>query len=187
MKKNIYIKSKFIPPQKIFWMNSQDKCGFTLVELLLYLGLSSVLIIVISGFLSMLLQARIKNQAIGEVEQQGLQVMQIMTQAIRNASAINFPTQGVSTSSLSLDTSVSTTTPMSFNLSSGGIRITEGTGGAVALTNSRIVASNLIFSNLSYPTTHGIIRIQFTLTYKNPSNISEFNFQKTFITSGTLR
>lgn len=170
MKKNIHLKS-----------------GFTLIELLLYLGLSSVLIIVISGFLSMLLQARVKNQAIGEVEQQGLHVMQLITQTMRNASAINSPALGTTDSSLSLDTSIATSTPTIFDLSGGVIRITEGGGEAITLTNSRITASDLVFQNLSRPTTQGTIRVQFMLTYKNPSNVSEFDFQKTFITSGTLR
>jgi len=187
MRKNIYSQSGFTPPPKFFGVSSQSERGFTLVELLLYLGLSSVLIIAISIFLSMLLQARIKNQAIGEVEQQGLQVMQIMTQTIRNASSTNSPTQGASTSSLSLNTTVPANNPTVFDLSSGVIRITEGGGTAEALTNSRIVASGLIFQNLSRLDTPGIIRVQFTLTYKNPNNVSEYNFQKTFIASGTLR
>ena len=60
--------------------------GFTLVELLLYVGISSAILLASSLFLATLLESRIKNQTIAEVEQQGLAVMQIITQDIRNAS-----------------------------------------------------------------------------------------------------
>lgn len=187
MKKNIYSQSEFTPTPRLFGVSSQGERGFTLIELLLYLGLSAVLILAASVFLSMLLQSRVKNQAIGEIEQQGLQVVQIMTQTIRNANTINSPAQGVSAASLSLNTAIPANNPTVFDLSSGVIYITEGVGAPIALTNSRITASNLIFQNLSRPATRGIVRVQFTLTYKNPNNVGEYDVQKTFITSGTLR
>jgi len=167
--------------------NIHSQSGFTLVELLLYVGLSAVLIVAVSIFLSMLLGSRIKNQAIGEVEQQGLQVVQIITQTIRNADFINSPGIGTNASSLSLNTIVSGNNPTIFDLSGGVIRITEGAAVTVSLTNSRITASNLTFQNLSRPSTSGTIRIQFTLSYKNPNNVNEYDFQKTFVASGTLR
>src|SRR3989344_8594659 len=82
----------------------ETKNGFTLVELLLYVAISSVILLVTSLFLSVLLESRIKSQVIAEVEQQGAQVMQIMTQSIRNAETINSPAQGVSGASLSINT-----------------------------------------------------------------------------------
>ncbi|MEW6617313.1 MAG: prepilin-type N-terminal cleavage/methylation domain-containing protein [Patescibacteria group bacterium] len=178
---------KNINPKKFFSTNSKNNRGFTLVELLLYVGLSAVLVVAVSVFLSMLLGSRIKNQAIGEVEQQGLQVMQIITQTIRNADLINSPSIGTNAPSLSLNTTVPSNNPTIFDLSGGAIRLTEGAGAAVSLTNSRITASNLTFQNLSRPSTPGTLRIQFTLSYKNPNNVNEYDFQKTFIASGTLR
>ena len=54
--------------------------GFTLIELLLYITISSVMLLAISVFLSALLQSKVKNQTIAEVEGQGIQVMQMITQ-----------------------------------------------------------------------------------------------------------
>src|SRR4030042_2610598 len=107
--------------------------GFTLVELLLYVSIIGAVILSMAGFLSLLMQSRVKNQTISEVEQQGVQVMQIITQTSRNAASLNSPTQGQTASSLSLDATV-------FDLSSGTIRITEG-GSPISLTNSRVTAS----------------------------------------------
>ena len=167
--------------------NLQANQGFTLIELLLYVAISSVILLVISLFLQTLLESRIKNQTIAEVEQQGLQVMQIITQAARNAEAITSPALGASASTLSLDVITGTNDPTMFDVSSGIMRITEGAGSAVSLTNSRITASSLSFSNLSRASTPGTVRIQFTLTHVNPEGRNEYNFAKTFTSSATLR
>lgn len=165
------------------------KChkGFTLIEFLLYIGVTSIILLSISFFLSMLLQSRIKNQTIAEVEQQGLQVMQIITQAARNADSVDEPAMGISSNELELVMTTPAVNPTIFNLDVGVIRITEGAGSAIVLTNSRIVASALTFQNLSRTSTPGTIRIQFTLTHVNPEGKNEYSFTKTFIGSATLR
>ena len=123
--------------------------GFTLIELLLYVSISASLLLATSIFLSMLLQSRIKNQTVAEVDQQGIQVLQTVTQATRNAEVLTSPAQGASASSLVVDVIPGAADPTVFDLSGGVIRITEGAGAAVGLTNSRITASALSFQNLS--------------------------------------
>lgn len=159
---------------------SHNQNGFTLVELLLYISIVGAIVLSIAGFLSLLMQSRVKNQTIAEVEQQGVQVMQIITQTGRNAAAINSPSTGSSASSLSVDTTV-------FDLSGDAIRIIEGAGSPITLTNSRVAASSLTFINLSRTGTPGIIKIQFTLTHVNSEGRQEYNFNKTFYGSATLR
>ena len=136
--------------------------GFTLIELLLYVSIIGAMILSISGFLSLLMQSLVKNQTISEVEQQGVQVMQIITQTGRNATDINFTT--------------------AFDLSAGTIR-----QNSIALTNSRVVASSLTFTNLSRTGTPGAMRIQFTLAHVNPSGRNEYDYSKTFYATSTLR
>lgn len=161
--------------------------GFTLIELLLYVAISGVILLVISLFLQTLLESRIKNQTIAEVEQQGLQVMQLITQTIRNADTINSPAIGASAATLSINTYTAGNNPTVFDLSSGVIRIKEGVGSAIALTNARITASALNFQNLSRVSTPGTIRISFTITHSNPAGRNEYNFSKTFYGSASLR
>lgn len=165
----------------------QANRGFTLIELLLYVSIVGVLVLALSAFLFVLLEARVKNQTIAEVEQQGVAAMQIITQTARNTEAITAPIVGASGSSLTLDVITVASDPTVFDLSSGALRITEGAGSAVALTNSRIVASALTFQNLSRASTPGTVRIQFTLTAANPSGRQEYTFAKTFTSSATLR
>ncbi len=165
----------------------QTNSGLTLIELLLYVAISSVLLLVISFFLFTLLQSRIKNQTIAEVEQQGLQVVQVITQTARNATGINTPGDGTSGSSLSLGVIAGVNDPSVFDSSGGVIRIKEGAGSAVALTNSRVSVSSLTFQNLSRNNTLGTIRVQFTLTHINSAGRNEYSFSKTFTGSATLR
>lgn len=161
--------------------------GFIFVELLLYVSILGVMILSVSAFLPLFMESRVKNQTISEVEQQGVQVMQAATQTVRNATTINTPTQGLSSASLSVNVADSAKNPTMFDLSSGVIRMKEGGGSPVSLTNSRVVVSNLSFQNLSGTDTPGTVRVQFTITHVNPEGRQEYNFSKTFYGSATLR
>lgn len=161
--------------------------GFTLLELLLYVAISSILLTTISLFLSTLLQSRIKNQTISEVDGQGMVAMELMAQIIRNADTVSAPAAGATGSSLTLTTTVPAQSPTVFDLAAGALRITEGATPAIPLTNSRITVSSLSFQNLSRAGTPGTIRIQFTISAVNNSGRNEYAYQKTFTASATLR
>jgi len=161
--------------------------GFTLIELLLYVGISASILLVSSLFIQTLLESRVKNQTIAEVEQQGLQVAHVITQTIRNAENITTPSIGTSSSTLRLDVASVSDDPTIFDVSGGVIRITEGAGAPVVLTNTRVTASSLSFGNFSRTSTPGIVRISFTLEHVNPSGRQEYAFSKTFYASASLR
>ncbi len=76
--------------------------GFTLIEILLYIGIAAVMATAVSFFMHLILQSRIENQAAAEVEQQGIQIMQVITQTVRNSSSIGSPLPGAGAASLSL-------------------------------------------------------------------------------------
>lgn len=161
--------------------------GFSLLELLLYVGIAASMLLATSLFLSMLLESRVKNQGVSEVEQQGLQAMQLITQTIRNADAINSPVPAASAAALSLNTIATGLNPTVFDVSGGVIRITEGVGVPIALTNTHVMASAMNIQNLSLASTPGSVRVSFTLTFVNPSNRQEYAYAKTFYGSASLR
>lgn len=161
--------------------------GFTLIELLLYVSIVGAMILSVSAFLPLFMQSRVKNQTISEVEQQGVQVMQVVTQITRNATAINTPAQGLSAASLSVNVVDSAKSPTVFDLSNGVIRIKEGSGSLVSLTNSGIIVSGLSIQNLSRTGTKGVVRIQFTITHINPEGRQEYNFSKIFYETASRR
>jgi Tfp pilus assembly protein PilW len=161
--------------------------GFTLIELLLYIALSSILLGVISSLLIGLVQLRNKNQAIAEVEQQGLMAASAIGQAIRNATAINSPTPNASATSLSINTPAPSLSPTLFDLNAGALRVKEGLAAAVPLTSSRVMVTGLSFQNTAPPNTPGSVRFQYTVGSANTGNRNDFRFSKTFSGSASLR
>ncbi|MFQ5492588.1 MAG: type II secretion system protein J [Candidatus Dojkabacteria bacterium] len=161
--------------------------AFTLVEIILYVGLVSMLLVVVAGFLTSVLQSRERSETVSEVDSQGVKVMQDIIQTVRNAQAINSPTQGNSAATLSLDVVDGGADPTVYDLSGGALTITEGGGAVVDLTSGRVTASGLVFENLTRPGTDGIVRIEFTLTHVNPEGRFEYDYAQIFYGSANLK
>jgi type II secretory pathway pseudopilin PulG len=168
-------------------MKNKSKKGFTVLELILYVGISGIMLFIVSLFLATVLESRVKNQTVSEVNQAALVVTQIITQIIRNAVDINFPLAGTNATSASIGVFETNQNPTIIDEASGTIRITEGENPPVPLINSRVLVSNLLFQNLSRPNASSVIRIQFTLTHINPEGRNEYDYAETFYSSAGLR
>lgn len=168
-------------------MKRKRLSGFTLIELILYVGASAALILIISIMLSIITSARVKNQTILEVEQQGAFIVQRIAQTIRNADAITTPAPGESAATLNLAMPNAPENPTIFDTADGAVRIQEGASPSVALTSPRVVATSLVFENLSRTATPGTIRITLTLEHVNPYNRNEYQYAKTFVAGATVR
>lgn len=167
--------------------HSSSHSGFTILELLLYVGISSTVLLAVSLFLSTTLSSRVKNAAVSEVEGQGAFVVNVITQSVRNATGITAPNLGASGPSLSMATASGSTSPTVFSVSSGSILMTEGVGTAIPITNSHVTVSNFVVTNLSRSGTPGNVRITFTLTFNNPSGRSEYDVVRTFTVSASRK
>lgn len=166
----------------------KEEKGFTLIELLLYISITILILFSIVFFLSLMQDAKIKNQTIEEVDQQGMQALENMTQALRNASTINFPIVGSSSAiSFSVETQDPTKNPTVYDISDGVIRIKEGVGSPIQLTSSNITVSDAVFENITRPGTTGMMRIKFVLTYVSNSERNPYKYTKTFYSSISLR
>lgn len=161
--------------------------GFTLIELLLYISIAAIIVFTTASLLRFTLESRVKNQTIAEVEQEGTQVMQLITQTIRNGTAINTPIIGNSAVSLSVNVVTGAISPTVFDLSSGTVRIKEGTGATTNLTSSKVTVTSLNFQNLSRASTPNTVRISFTVTYINNSGRNEYSYSQKFYGSADLR
>lgn len=162
--------------------------GFTLVEMVLYVSLCSIFLLTLSTLLTFLLETRVRSQAIAEVNQQGFQVMNMITQTVRNGRSVEVPSIGTSSTTLSVTTPVPVQSPTVFDVSSGTVRIKEGSGNPVALTNSRVNVTELQFQNVSsIASTEKSIKVLFTIQHINLGGRSEYTFTKSFTGSATLR
>jgi hypothetical protein len=70
---------------------------------------------------------------------------------------------------------------------SGNIYVKEGAGAYVALNNSKVVVSNLSFTNLASSGAPGTVQVQFTLSRVNNNNRYEYDYSKTFTATATIR
>ncbi len=157
--------------------------AISLVETIVYVAIFSIIIIGLAQFSTTLSSTRLNMQGVLEVNDQGSQAIKLITQTLRNGSSINSPTIGNSGSSLSLVTNVPATSPTVFSLSSGVLYMAEGVGSPVALTNNKVIVSNLIFSNFSRASTPNIIRVSFTISSVSTRDPYSVNFDG----SGALR
>lgn len=171
----------------IIFEKRKERKGFTLVEVLLYVAVAGSIVFSITMLFLTTLDSRVHNRTIAEVEQEGIQVMQNITQTIRNSSSINSPSQATSAAAISLAESDSNKNPTVFDVSGNAIRVKRGTGSVTNLTSSKIIVSGLNFSNLTRTGTNGTIRIQFTLTHINPGNKEPYDYSKTFYGSASIR
>ena len=161
--------------------------GFTLIELLLYVVVASSVLFLSTFFISTLLESRVKNQTIAEVEQQGFHIMQIITSTIQNAEDITSPSAGNTSTSLTLDVIETSDDPTVFDLDGGILRITEGSNDPIDLTNTNVTVSNLSFENNSRSDTPGVVNVSFTVERVNATGRYEYDFVKTFYAGASLR
>ena len=161
--------------------------GFTLIELLLYVSVVGSLLLTAIGFFATISGDRIKNQSISEVNQQASVVMGYLARTIRGASSITSPTAGATATGLTLTVPTASLSPTVFNLSSGIMRVTEGSGSSVALNGGQVTISNVTIKNLTRSGTKGTVQVSFLATHVNTSGRNEYDYQKTFVTSVSIR
>jgi len=161
-----------------------NRRGFTLIELLLYTVIAAGLLLAITAMIALLTQSRVKNQTINMVEQQGAQILQLLSQEIRNSVVVISPTNESGGTTLQLqDFSGQNIT---FDISSNTLRETK-LGQTVTLSSNSLLVSDLQFLNLTPDNTHNSIKINFTLSYNNIAGRTEYNYSQTFYGTATLR
>lgn len=165
----------------------KENKGFTLVELLVYVGILAIVITSVVSIMFFVISSREKAKTINEVESQGALVMQFITQTIRNAESVNSPDVGINDSTISLSVSDTQDNPTIFDINNGVIRVKKGTADEVDLTSSRVTASNLDFYNVSRTDTENIIKIEFQLDYNSQGSAFQFEYSKIFYGSASLR
>ncbi len=157
------------------------------MELILYVFVSSTLLLAIVFSVFLVLESRTRQQTVAEVDQQGLQIMQLITQTIRNAESVVTPEPVVASSTLVIQTSNGILNPTVFFASSSALYIQEGTSTPIRLTNSHVTISAPTFQNISpIGSTQGVVRVSFTLSFATSTSRQEYSYSKSFVGSATF-
>lgn len=161
--------------------------GYTLIELLLYISLTGILLLSLTAFFGMSVEARIKTQTVTEVDQQGALAMEYMQQTVRNATAITAPAAATAGSSLTVTVPTAGLSPTIFNLNGITLQVKEGAATAIPLINDNVRITSLTFTNVSRSGTDGAVRISFILERINNTGRNEYSYAKTFTTTVSIR
>jgi type II secretory pathway pseudopilin PulG len=149
--------------------------GFTLVELIIYISILSLVVVGLVSFALSMTSVRAKVYVGQEVGANARIALDVITQKIRAAQSINM---GASTfaptnpGTLSLKMADGSRDPTIINLDAlnGRLQIKEGVASPVFITGKEVRISNLIFTNLSQTGERGHIRIDLGVGYANPSS-----------------
>ncbi len=166
-------------------MPSQYKknSGFTLVELLLYIFVASGILLSLVALVALLIQSRVKNQTVSMVEQQGAQIIQLISQEINNAKTITAPTIGNASNVLQFQDINNQAEQIS--LVSSTLYLNKNNK-SYFLNPTTIQAANLQIKNLGVAA-HDSIKIQFDLNYNNLSGLNQYSYTQTFYATANIR
>jgi len=129
-------------------------------------------------FMALLTQARVKDQTITEVTAGGTQLLQFITQAVHNASAVSV----VDSSTLAISDAAGNQSTIAL---SGAAVEWRANQAVVPLTSNKIIVNKLVFT----PVGEGnqAVRIELILASFNPSGRIESSFNQTWYATATLR
>ncbi len=122
--------------------------GFTLIEVIIYLALFSV---IIGGAMSGVYQLVQSNDANAQkiiVEQEGNFLLRKIDWALSNVANVTVPAEAASGQTLKIDKVNYTQNPIEFNLAGSNLELKKGGGSAVALNSSYTLLSDLLFEHL---------------------------------------
>lgn len=134
--------------------------GTTLVELLIFLVVLSIVIAMALPMLFAATESRLLQQTIAVVEQNGTQVLQNATLHIRQAERILSPAIGQTGSVLALQTASGTLHPTIIGVSSGNIVLIEGTE-IELISSPQVAIQNFVVRNTSTSATRQSVSITF--------------------------
>jgi len=155
-------------------IKNKKKSGFTLVEILVYIGILSVLVLAVSSFILWSVRSNAKTKAIRKTMNDARRAMEIMSYEIKEAIGIYTPT--CSSSQLSLGTSKylatgEQTSYIDFFICDQKLCLKKESQVPVALTSNETEIDNLTFTQIGVD--FSSIKIDLTMNYKNPQNRSE--------------
>lgn len=136
--------------------------GFTLVELIIYMGMMMIILVVLTQIFTSLLDLRLESEASSGVEQDGRFILSRMIYDIHRATSITTPaTLGQSTNTLSLVIGGTT-----YTYALQGSNLTLATSSAQIVNSFDNNISNLTFRRLGNDTGKHTVQVTYTVTSK---------------------
>lgn len=155
------------------------KKGFTLVEMLIYMGLLGILLIALTDLFVAILGVKLESESNSFIEQDGRYILARLSNDVSMASSISVPSSlGSSGSSLSLVINGST---YIYTISAGNLQMVDNIG-TVNLNSSETSITNLNFQKIGNVGGKETVRMDLTLESKIERNTGKDtkSFKTTF-------
>lgn len=137
--------------------------GFTLTELIIYIGILGIVAGVLTGILSSITTTQVEESAKNEVSGQLSFTMQTIQRLVRESSIIDIPA-GTPTSTLVLRNASSSIDPTTIYLASSTIYVAQGSGSAEALTSSNVTVDFLEFRKFPQYPAKDVVQIDLAMS-----------------------
>ena len=167
--------------------------SFTLIEILVYIGVLSIIILAIVSFVLWFLRSNTKAKVMREVLDSARRAMEIITHEIKEAESIYTPTSVFDShpGQLSLETpkylpGEERTSYIDFYLCDNRLCFKKESQDSIVLTTDNVEVSNLVFTEI---TTGDIssIQVDLKIDYENPANRPEYQASVNLKSTASLR
>ncbi|MEK9194978.1 MAG: DUF4082 domain-containing protein, partial [Patescibacteria group bacterium] len=154
--------------------NDIARIGFTLIELIIYIGIAGGVLLTFTLFILNIVATRNKTLAVNEVQTSGRIALAAISARIRNATGINdSPASilGTDPGILSLkmdDLPAQNPTIIRLSANNGFLQIQEGTNAPIQITSPLVRVTHLSFTNAPLTGTKKNILIQLIIEYGDP-------------------
>lgn len=162
--------------------------GFTLIELILYIGIITLILSSVVTFAWNVIYGRVRSQVQVEVNQDMKLVANRIAYELRTATDIN----SISANSISLAHEDTSRNPTEITLNGDTIEIGFGSGGECPTTSpcelvgNNVIANSLFFTDLSTANAK-TVKFEFSLSYDNPDNLNQYEATADYESSVNLR
>lgn len=158
------------------------------MEILVYMGLLSIIILTISLFVHWSIYSHTRAKAMREVSDNGREAMRLMIHEIQEAEGIYTP--NTTSAQLSLETKKylpegEETTYIDFYVCEKKLCFKKESQDPVALTSDNLEINNLVFTQVG--TNPPSVQIELTLNYKNPQDRPEYRVSIDLTSAASLR
>src|SRR3989344_248577 len=143
--------------------NTLMRSGFSLVELMLYAAILSVILIVVTNIFLSIVDLQLESQSTSGLAQDGRYVLSRFNYDLRRASVINSPTLGGSSSTLTV--TIDGVPYLYLINTDSNLGLTIGSSPEVIMNSYGTKVSDLMFTHLGNGTgEEDLVRIKYTVT-----------------------
>lgn len=172
----------------MIYFGKKKESGFTFIELVIYLAMVSLITATIALLAFSITEARVRQQTVDEVINQGFWIQDTITKAIQDSESVTFPSFDTGSAILELVMSDANVDPTIFSLSAGVLQLQEDGGVLIDLHNDFVAVSNLYFDNRSVTSSgREIITFSFTVTRDSPNTSRPYSYEQDFTKTVAVR